>query len=112
MKRIAFALLAVPSLVLAHHGWNEYDASQTLTLTGPIEQAGYEHPHGFVTMTSGGRTWTAVLAPPSRMDNRGLQRELLKPGATITVVGYPNRNKPDEMRVERIVVDGKTVELR
>jgi hypothetical protein len=30
----------------------------------------------------------------------------------VTVVGYPNRNKPDEMRAERITFDGKTVELR
>ena len=29
-----------------------------------------------------------------------------------TVVGYPNRGNPNEMRAERITVDGKTVELR
>jgi len=28
------------------------------------------------------------------------------------VVGYPNRNKPEEMRAERIQVNGKTIELR
>jgi hypothetical protein len=30
----------------------------------------------------------------------------------VTVVGYPNRNKPEEMRAERITFQGKTVELR
>jgi hypothetical protein len=113
MKRIAIVLVAAtPALAFAHHGWSEYDASTTLTLTGAIEQAGYEHPHGFVTMTADGKRWTAVLAPPSRMDNRGLSRDLLKQGATVTVVGYPNRTKPDEMRAERITAAGKTVELR
>ena len=58
------------------------------------------------------KTWNVVLAPPSRMENRGLPRDALKPGNTVTVVGYPNRSKPDEMRAERITVDGKTVELR
>ena len=29
-----------------------------------------------------------------------------------TVVGYPNRSKPEEMRAERITADGKTIELR
>ena len=53
-----------------------------------------------------------VLAPPSRMENRGLQKEWLKPGATATVEGYPNRNKPEEMRAERIIINGKTIELR
>lgn len=37
---------------------------------------------------------------------------MLKPGSTATLEGYPNRNKPEEMRVERITVGGKTVELR
>lgn len=109
---LAAALFALPALALAHHGWSEYDSSQTLTLAGQVEQSGYEHPHGYVTLTSDGKRWTAVLAPPSRMDNRGLTRELVRPGASVTVVGYPNRNKPDEMRAERIVAGGKTVELR
>lgn len=111
--RLAAATLALAAMpAFAHHGWSEYDATQTLTLTGAIERSGYEHPHGYVTLTANGRTWTAVLAPPSRMENRGLPRADLVPGKSITVVGYPNRSKPDEMRAERITVDGRTVELR
>ena len=53
-----------------------------------------------------------MLAPPSRMEARGLSQSMLKLGATATVVGYPHRSKPDEMRAERITIDGKTVELR
>ena len=112
-RRHAAATLALAALpAWAHHGWSEYDATRTLTLTGAIEQAGYEHPHGFVKLTVDGKTWTAVLAPPSRMESRGLPRSALVPGRTVTVVGYPNRHKPDEMRAERITVDGRTVELR
>ena len=112
LRTVAAALAFAATPALAHHGWSEYDSSQALTLTGKIELSGYEHPHGFVKLSSGGKTWTAVLAPPSRMDNRGLSRDLLKPGTTVTIVGYPNRSKPDEMRAERITVDGRTVELR
>ena len=114
-RRFLLALFAwslVPVAAFAHHGWSEYDASQTLTLTGTIEEAGYEHPHGYVKLRTPTKTWIAVLAPPSRMDNRGLSREALKVGTTATVVGYPNRNKPEEMRAERITVGSKTVELR
>ena len=32
--------------------------------------------------------------------------------ASATVEGYPNRNKPEEMRAERILINGKTIELR
>ena len=58
------------------------------------------------------KTWDAVLAPPSRMDTRGLTKDMLKVGTEATVEGYPNKSKPDEMRAERITVAGKTVELR
>ena len=46
------------------------------------------------------------------MERRGLPAADLKPGTKVTVVGYANRNKPEEMRAERITVNDKTVELR
>jgi hypothetical protein len=113
MKRLILsAVLAVPVAALAHHGWSEYDSAKELKLTGKIVDAGYEHPHGHVRLEAPGKTWEVVLAPPSRMERRGLEKDALKPGATVTVIGYPNRNKPEEMRAERILVNGKTVELR
>jgi len=96
----------------AHHGWSEYDSSKPLTLTGAIKESGYEHPHGHVRLEVPGKTWSVVLAPPSRMERRGLSKGELKPGAKVTVVGYPNREKAEEMRAERITVNGKTIELR
>ena len=59
-----------------------------------------------------GKTWRVILAPPSRMERRGLEKGMLKPGASVTVEGYPNRDKPEELRAERIIVNGKTIELR
>ena len=113
MKRILFsALFAVPMAAGAHHGWSEYDSSKTLKLTGKIVEAGYEHPHGFVKLEAPGKTWHVVLAPPSRMEARGIAKAKLVPGAEATVEGYANRSKPEEMRAERITLDGKTVELR
>ena len=112
MKRLFLIGLAVPMAALAHHGWSEYDSSKVLKLTGKIVESGYEHPHGHIRFDAPGKTWNVILAPPSRMENRGLQKEWLKPGATATVEGYANRNKPEEMRAERIIINGKTVELR
>jgi hypothetical protein len=83
-----------------------------MNLTGTIREAGYEHPHGYVKLEVPGKTWFVVLAPPSRMENRGLQRAALTAGKTVTVVGYPNRTDPNELRAERITLDGKTTELR
>lgn len=96
----------------AHHGWSEYDASKTLTLTGTIVESKYENPHATLRLKSGDKTWFAWLAPVSRMEARGMNGEMVKVGATITLVGYASTSKKDEMRVERIVVNGKSTELR
>ena len=112
-RAVVAALAASLSFgAFAHHGWSEYDSATLLTLTGTIEEAGYEHPHGYVKLKTPAKTWIAVLAPPSRMENRGLPKDALKAGVTATVEGYANRNKPEEMRAERISVGGKTTELR
>jgi len=108
---VFFLLLTAPASH-AHHGWSGYDNSKELTLTGIIRESGYEHPHGHLRLEAPGKTWTVVLAPPSRMERRGLTAKELSVGTEATVVGYPNRTEPGEMRAERITIGAKTVELR
>jgi hypothetical protein len=96
----------------AHHGWSSYDQSQTISLTGLVQRSGYEHPHGFVVLQAEGKIFTVVLAPPFRMENRGLPREAIQPGREVTVQGYALRSDPSEIRAERITAAGKTIELR
>lgn len=112
LKLICAAALLVGGTALAHHGWDGYDSSKVLKLEGRIEAAGYENPHGSATLKTENETWHVVLAPPSRMTSRGLTREMLSPGTTAVVEGYPHRKNAGEMRAERITIAGKTIELR
>jgi hypothetical protein len=115
MRKIAVAILAaaLPAAALAHHGWSSYDANTVLTVKAPILESRYQNPHGELVMEDSGKRWLVVLAPPSRMQSRGLPREALAVGKVVTVVGYPSRTTANEMRAERVTTtDGKTVELR
>jgi len=112
MKRFAILALFIATQAVAHHGWSEYDASRPLKLVGTIENSGYEHPHGFVRLKTADKSWTVVLAPPTRMKNRGLSRDMLAPGKRASVYGYPNRNNPEELRAEQITIGEKTTALR
>jgi hypothetical protein len=109
---VTIALPAAVTPVAAHHGWSGYDSGKPLDLTGVIRESGYEHPHGHVKLEVPGKVWLVVLAPPSRMERRGLTGEMLKPGTQATVMGYPHREHGEELRAERITINGKTVELR
>jgi hypothetical protein len=96
----------------AHHGWGSYDAARAVTVAGPILTSKYENPHVTLTVQGSDKVWTVTLAPTSRMVNRGALVAMVSVGKNISAYGYPSTVEKDEMRAERITVDGKTIEMR
>ncbi len=115
-RRIVLAACAAALLgaapVLAHHGWGSYDASKPITITGPIKHSTYQYPHVHVMIDHEGKTWEITLAPPSRMEARKAVLAVVKEGNVMSAYGYASTTTPNEMRAERITVDGKTYEMR
>jgi hypothetical protein len=109
---VLLAALAVAGPAVAHHGWGSYDAAKPVTVTGPILDSKYENPHATITVKGSDKAWTVTLAPTSRMSNRGATAEVVAKGKTVIAFGYPSTVEKDEMRAERITVDGKTYEMR
>ena len=102
--------LAVPAA--AHHGWGSYDSTKTVTVEGEILEVKFENPHVEIVMQNQSKKYTMTLAPVFRMENRGLPKASLPKGKRVKVEGYQSKVHDDEMRIERITVDGKVVELR
>jgi hypothetical protein len=115
MKR-TIVVLATGALLIgtaaAHHGWGSYDAAKPVTVTGPIVAAKYENPHATISVKGSDKEWTVTLAPTFRMTNRGATADVVAVGKTVSAYGYPSTVEKDEMRAERITIDGKTYELR
>ncbi len=105
-------LLLATSPSFAHHGWSEYDSGKPVTLAGTITEVSYTYPHATIKLEVSGKTWFAVLAPPSRMSTRGISGSDLKPGMQASLEGFPKRDDTAEMRAERITLNGKAYELR
>ena len=115
MKRLSGLLTILvlgTGFLYAHHGWTGYDETKLVQHTGVIKEAGYENPHGFVKIDVDKAIWNIVLAPPTRMQDRGLTKDQLKVGTTVTIAGYQHKQTKDEIRAERITINGKTTELR
>jgi hypothetical protein len=109
---ICSALLALAAPAIAHHGWGSYDAANPVTVSGPVLTSKYENPHVTLTVRGSDKVWTVTLAPTSRMLNRGALAQLVAVGKTVSAYGYPSTAVKDEMRAERITVDGKAYEMR
>lgn len=109
---ITATLALLTSGAFAHHGWGSYDAAKPVTVAGPILTSKYENPHVTLTVQGSDKVWTVTLAPTSRMVNRGALVAMVAVGKNISAYGYPSTVEKDEMRAERITVDGKTIEMR
>jgi hypothetical protein len=107
----AVVLGALSSCALALLGWSGYE-TEIRKMSGVIEESSYSNPHSSIRLKTADKTWVIVLAPPSRMSNRGLTAESLKVGKNVSVEGYVHKTNANEMRAERISIDGKSVELR
>ena len=81
-------------------------------VTAPLTGVAWRNPHGTAKVRYRDRTWDVILAPVARMESRGLTQAMLAPGKAVTLEGYPRRDGTAEMRIERVIVEGKTVELR
>ena len=105
-------LFLATSFVSFHHGWANYDQEKTLDYKGTVQELVYENPHATARVKENNKVWTVILAPLTRMEARGVSAAMLKKGAVIQVVGYPHKEIKDEMRAERIFVNGTKYELR
>ena len=97
---------------IAHHGWGSYDASKMMRVEAPVTGLEWQNPHVHITVNHDGGAWEVVLAPPFRMEARGLSPEMIKVATRVLAEGYPSTRVAREMRAERIVVGNKTYELR
>lgn len=104
--------LSLGGAALAHHGWGSYDATKPVTVAGKVLTSRFENPHVALTVQATDKVWNVTLAPTSRMVNRGALAGLVAVGREISAFGYPSTVEKDEIRAERITVDGKTIEMR
>lgn len=104
--------VACVSFAFRHHGWADYDQQKVLDYTGTIQTSVYENPHASIQVNQDKKVWKVILAPITRLEARGVTAEMVKKGNSIRIVGYPHKKIKNEMRAERIFIDGTKYELR
>lgn len=83
-----------------------------LEVNAALTDVDWANPHATARVMWQGAKWDLILVPTARMEKRGLTRDMIDRGQTVTLIGYPRSDGTRKMRIERILVGGKTVELR
>lgn len=102
------ALAVLPMAVLtsqvsAHHTFvSKYDSSKLVTVSGTVGSVSYSNPHIFFNV--GG--WSVETESVSVATGKGLTKERLSDGATVTVHGWPARDGSAQMGLHSISFSG------
>ena len=91
----------------AHHGWR-WTSDTNVEVIGVIESATLGNPHGVLILDVEGEKWTVEVGQPWRNQRVGLNDDMMKKGAEITIEGKRSAD-PKEFRVkaETVVIKGK-----
>lgn len=116
----ALSLLLVGTMsAQAHHSFNAlFDVSQTIHVTGAVEQFRFIAPHSYILLaeTVEGNTqimWEVETTTPGMLSRKGVTPQTLQAGQTITVTGNPTRDGRKLIRLLTITMpDGKELQIQ
>jgi hypothetical protein len=113
---LAILMLIPAANLLAHHSVLNYDGKREVTVTGIITSARFAFPHSIykidVTNSAGElEKWVLSTEDPRDAERLGFADELkaIKVGDPITVVGWPDKFKKNEIRGHELHYPNGTV---
>ena len=98
--------------ILAHHSYSaEFDRTKTITITGTVTKVEWANPHArfyFDAKNDKGVmvNWNFELGSPNGLMRLGWNRNSLKLGSVITVVGTLAKNSPYVGNASTVTLEG------
>ncbi|MDV7213006.1 hypothetical protein [Azotobacter beijerinckii] len=95
----------------ANPDWDAYDTGERLTIEAPLKRIHYRSAQTEVRVDYQGKEWKVILGASSLLLSRGVIKNDLRPGRPVILIGSPRKDGSAEMRAERLILDGRTLEL-
>jgi hypothetical protein len=107
-------IISVP--VFAHHGASPYDTSKVTTLKGTVTDYQFINPHVEISVdvtNDKGKveSWIGEANSPNVLSRHGWDRDMIKKGDQITVIGNAGKNGSKTLRLQKVVLsNGKELD--
>lgn len=110
---VSFAVMAVLLMscgsLLAHHGASPYDTSKLTTLKGTVTDFQFINPHVVLAVDVAddkGKTenWIGEANSPNVLSRHGWDKDVIKKGDQITVIGNRGKNGSKTLRLQKVVL--------
>jgi hypothetical protein len=91
-----FALLLVSIPLSAHHGTSAYDTTKLTTVKGTVTDFQFNNPHVMISVE--------MKDSPNVLTRHGWDRDIIKKGDQITLIGYRPKNGAKTLRLQKVVL--------
>ena len=116
MKKSVFALMTaflilfmVSGSVFAHHGTSAYDTTKLTTVKGTVTDFQFNNPHVIISLETKDdkgkvELWISEGNSPNVLTRHGWDRDIIKKGDQITIIGNRPKNGAKTMRLQKVIL--------
>jgi len=116
MKKLVFALMTaflilfmVSGSVFAHHGTSAYDTTKLTTVKGTVTDFQFNNPHVIISLETKDdkgkvELWISEGNSPNVLTRHGWDRDIIKKGDQITIIGNRPKNGAKTMRLQKVIL--------
>jgi uncharacterized protein DUF6152 len=102
-------LLTFSVSAFGHHGASPYETSKLTTLKGTVSDFQFINPHVEISVEVPNEkgqteTWIGEANSPNVLSRHGWDRNIIKKGDTITVIGNRGKNGSKTLRLQKVVL--------
>ncbi len=100
-------MVAAP--IFAHHGTSAYDTTKLTTVKGTVTDFQFNNPHVMIsveTKDEKGKVeiWICEANSPNVLTRHGWDRDIIKKGDQITIIGNRPKNGAKTLRLQKVVL--------
>jgi hypothetical protein len=104
---VVLVVLSAP--IFAHHGTAAYDTTKLTTVKGTVTDFQFNNPHVIIsveTKDEKGKVeiWTSEANSPNVLTRHGWDRDMIKKGDQITMIGNRPKNGAKTLRLQKVVL--------